>query len=435
VQAHPLAAGSRICIIGAGPAGITAAAAYRKAGYRDVVVLEKGARVGGRCLTTARGSDLGAVAWVPWYFDEVTALSDELGIERDWVPLPRSYSVERGRPTWPFSARQMLRAGVESVRYLANYVRWRGVHGPGITEVSRELQQSFGTFLEREGYQSFGETGRVQTSGYGYRWDAPAVYNVRYVSPRGILGTGLSLLLPRCFGGGTGLGFWKGGTQQIWEKLVARDRIDVRTGVEITSIQRGPGGVSVRLADAAAPLRFDALVLACNPRPLLGILDATDEERRLYGRFQTYDYRTYECAVANLGDGRRLYGSFRENLAADRLDRPLVLFKRAPDQDLVVFYVNASGSASDAAIADNIDADLRRVGARLVDVTAAAHHAYAPHVDSDALAGGFFRDVAALQGRNRTIAVGAAFTFDILAHVIAQTRDVVGRHIRGDLAR
>ena len=434
---RPLSTESRICIIGAGPAGLTAAVEYQRRGFRNIVVLERSPRVGGRCQTTARGSDLGAVAWVPWYFNEVTALSDQLGIEREWVPFPVSYSIERGRATWPFDTRQLARAGIEGARYLANYRRhWRGVSGPAITQVSPELQQSYASFLRNEGYQSLGEAGRVQTSGYGYRWDAPALYNVRYIAPRAILGKGVSLLLPQSLGGGTGLGFWKGGTQQIWEKLVAREHLDVRTGVELTSIRRSSDGVEVRIGAVSGPrsLLFDAIVLACNPRSLLTVLDATEDERRLYGCIRTYDYRTYECAVSNLGEGRRLYASFRENVAADRVDRPLVLFKRAIENNLCVFYVNASGAATDDAIVDNIAADLRRIGAKLDEVTASAHFAYAPHVDSDTLARGFFAEVDALQGKNRTIAVGAAFTFDILAQVVPQARDMVRRHVIGELA-
>ena len=226
----------RICIIGAGPAGITAALEYQRAG-REVVVLEKDTRIGGRCLTTARGSDLGAVAWVPWYYDEVNAISDEVGVEREWVPFPVSFSLETGRAHFPFGARQLARSGVQSLRYLASHwLRWRGVSGPTITHVSGELQQSFAEFLRAEGYDHFGELGKVQTAGYGYRWDAPAMYHVRYVAPRAMLGTALSIVRPRFLGGGTGLGFWKGGTQQIWEKQVARHRIDVRLGTEILSL-------------------------------------------------------------------------------------------------------------------------------------------------------------------------------------------------------
>jgi hypothetical protein len=94
-----------------------------------------------------------------------------------------------------------------------------------------------------------------------------------------------------------------------------------------------------------------------------------------------------------------------------------------------VFYVNASGTISDDGVADHIGDDLKRIGARLEAVTAKARFAYAPHVSSEAIARGFFGDVDAMQGKTRTILVGAALTFDILAQVIPQTRAMVRRHL------
>ena len=41
----------RIAIVGAGPAGLTAAMALRRLGYSSVTVFERRGRVGGKCLT------------------------------------------------------------------------------------------------------------------------------------------------------------------------------------------------------------------------------------------------------------------------------------------------------------------------------------------------------------------------------------------------
>ncbi len=426
---------TRICIVGAGPAGITAALEYQRLGYRNVVVLERAARVGGRCRTTERGNDLGAVAWVPWYFDEVTALSDELGLDRDWVPFPVRY--REGRARWPFPPAQVARAAVESVRYLAAWPRWQGVRGPGIGDVSPALTASYRDFVRDHHYQAIGEMARSQTSGYGYRWDAPALYNVRYIPPRAMVGTAWSIARPRVLGGGTGLGFWKRGTQAIWEGAVARYGLDVRTSVEITAIDRsasgGRGDAVVVHRAGGEPVRADVLVLACNPRGLLGVLDASPDERRLYAKIRTVDYRTYECTVRGLGDGRRRYGWFDENLRSDALDRPLIFFKRDAARADVVFYVNADG-ASDDVVEANLGDDLCRIGARLERVTEAARFEYAPYVDGAALADGFYVELDRLQGQRATLGVGATYTFDIMAHVMPQARDIVRRHVAGDIA-
>lgn len=54
----------RICILGAGAAGISAATYLREAGFERVTVLEKDDRVGGKCRTHREGAlnwELGAI--------------------------------------------------------------------------------------------------------------------------------------------------------------------------------------------------------------------------------------------------------------------------------------------------------------------------------------------------------------------------------------
>ena len=60
----------RICIVGAGAAGIAAAVTLRSLGYRHLTILERGERVGGKCWTIVedgRALDLAAVYVLPNY--------------------------------------------------------------------------------------------------------------------------------------------------------------------------------------------------------------------------------------------------------------------------------------------------------------------------------------------------------------------------------
>ena len=53
----------RICIVGAGPAGLTAAMYLEKKGYKNITVYEKSDRVGGKCYSlNIRVRDM---RWVP----------------------------------------------------------------------------------------------------------------------------------------------------------------------------------------------------------------------------------------------------------------------------------------------------------------------------------------------------------------------------------
>lgn len=108
---------ARICIIGAGPAGTSAAMYLEKAGYDNYVIYEKSGRVGGKCLSPMmavkdkegkwgdRTIEMGAVMGCDTYF--AVAECEEFGgtthiggpamgrrfMETDGTP--------RNPPSWP----------------------------------------------------------------------------------------------------------------------------------------------------------------------------------------------------------------------------------------------------------------------------------------------------------------------------------------------
>ena len=72
---------ARICIVGAGPAGLSAAHALKTRGYTNVVVLEAQERVGGKCRTinfNGRSFDVGA-NYVTAAYSEVRKLARAFG--------------------------------------------------------------------------------------------------------------------------------------------------------------------------------------------------------------------------------------------------------------------------------------------------------------------------------------------------------------------
>ena len=82
---------ARVCVIGAGPAGIATAYELRKQGYVNVTVFERATRVGGLCLSEGfhgRAFDLGA-NYVTSSYRQIRRLARELD-----APL---YTETRGR--------------------------------------------------------------------------------------------------------------------------------------------------------------------------------------------------------------------------------------------------------------------------------------------------------------------------------------------------
>lgn len=72
----------RICILGGGISGLTAAFYLMKKGYKNVTVLEKEERVGGKCysfLYKGKMYELGAMMGVPSYYN-INSLMKEFNI-------------------------------------------------------------------------------------------------------------------------------------------------------------------------------------------------------------------------------------------------------------------------------------------------------------------------------------------------------------------
>lgn len=60
----------RICIVGAGAAGLSAAYFLRKKGYKNIIILEKEKQAGGKCRTIfykGRSYELGGAVVTPNY--------------------------------------------------------------------------------------------------------------------------------------------------------------------------------------------------------------------------------------------------------------------------------------------------------------------------------------------------------------------------------
>src|SRR5262245_3711149 len=130
-----------IAVVGAGPAGLTAAHRLRQAGHR-VEVLEARDVIGGRTHAEHFGPghhcDTGA-GWLASFYNRTLALLDELGY-RDILLRPRSVRgasdllVEGQRYRWPYFAQPIAESPLlddGEKRRLSNYLERLAAQQPG----------------------------------------------------------------------------------------------------------------------------------------------------------------------------------------------------------------------------------------------------------------------------------------------------------------
>ena len=144
----------RICIIGGGPAGLSAGMYLEKKGYNNYTILERQDRVGGKCWSpTYNGKryEMGAIMGVPSYY-AVHDVEEFCGITHDGPKLNRNYKNAAGDVIEPFA------------RSLGNIIR-----NPWLLKMKKQLTK-FGELLETKykGYDVNGHRGVAEGRYDGY---------------------------------------------------------------------------------------------------------------------------------------------------------------------------------------------------------------------------------------------------------------------------
>jgi hypothetical protein len=293
-----------------------------------------------------------------------------------------------------------------AARYLARHLTWSGVDGSGLHRADPRLYRPFTDLVERHRLHAVSRRTLTYRAGYGYGFD-DEVATVLYAN----------LLRPRTFVGlalGGGAFMWQGGTQPIWERLART--LDVRTGAGVERIERHPDGVEV--VAGGATHRFDALVITCDPRDALRVLDASAEERAWFEAVTSLPYSTFACEVRGLASGSAEVGYLTENMVRERPGHPMAWVKRYADQDVLVFHLFAPEALSDGDVEARIAGDVARLGGRLVSVRAARRWRFFPHFPAAFMQAGGLSDIARWQGTTKTYLIGEVLSFASLARVV-----------------
>ena len=99
---------AKICIIGGGPAGLSAGMYLEQKGYENYTILEKEDHVGGKCHSPeyeGRRYEMGAIMGVPSYY-AVHDIEEFCGITHDGPKLNRNYKDASGKVIDPFDPKK-----------------------------------------------------------------------------------------------------------------------------------------------------------------------------------------------------------------------------------------------------------------------------------------------------------------------------------------
>ena len=243
--------GERICIVGAGPAGLATAHRLRNEGYQNVTVLEKLPRVGGLCLTyeyEGRAFDLGA-NYVTSAYTQILKMAKEVGaelyIERNASFWNKSSHDYQSILTTATGRQSIFKFGWNCLKFLWKR-HWLNKilpsSGYGNIDQYPELLCSFSEWLDKENLSGLATLFEIPITlmGYGRLDEIPAPYALTYMKVK----TVIDLML---YGAFPYLHRWPrrfvNGFQRFWERVA--EPLDVRTDVCIKSVVRAEDDVTI----------------------------------------------------------------------------------------------------------------------------------------------------------------------------------------------
>jgi oxygen-dependent protoporphyrinogen oxidase len=415
----------RIAVVGAGPGGLTAAHALTKLGYEHVTVYEKEDQPGGKVLTDYALDvplELGAVFATDAYAVTLQ-LARELGAEV--LPMrPKTLTLDDDGTLSTGAELAIRRHGSSALAAaLSRYETLSGASRVndlrGFAGFAAELDMPFADYVDKYDLHPIADMVRAPAVGYGYPYfdDVPAMYYFALLDLMMRVRSGTPVFA-------THFGF-PAGYQSLWARL-AKD-LDVRCSSEVTAIDRSSVRNAPRIEVEANGEHevYEHIVIATPPAATMTCLDLTPEERELFAQVVSRRYHVTVATVSGVRPERRSIMPYAHT-RPEAIGHVNIWLDPIPAEDIFVAYQNVSWSQKDDETERVLAEDFATLGGGTID-SILSHKAwtYFAHVETDALADGFYDRFEAMQGGNGTLFLGAPLAFESVEHTARYARGLI----------
>lgn len=444
----------KIAIIGAGPAGLSAAMNLQKAGFTNVTVLEKNDRVGGKCCSptyNGRRYEMGAIMGVPSYY-AVHDAEEFAGITHDGPELMRKYKNKDGKIIDPFNPKKnplmiphLLKTksqvkklgelletkykgydvnghrGVAQGKYDGYAVTPSRERVSGVNENLKDLTLPFSEFCKLNGIELSQDVwiGPYTSFGYGYFDEIPAAYVLKYLDFQ----TCMNFI-------NMNLWTWKEGTQSIWEGVDRKLNTPARLNCEISKIERSDDKVEITVNGKIE--EYDKLIVT-SPLDTFGDYADIREDEKVH--FDKIDYERYDSMAVTIKPENYPEISYYifENMTPERYGHLMVYYRRWHDtvdapittyvlrnhrgKPLIPYDVAKKTALNDLQVMSNPADKIIKESAWY----------YFPHVFTEDYAAGWYDDVEAMQGKYNTYYAGEIMSFGDMDEAAEYSYELVKR--------
>lgn len=447
----------RICIIGAGPAGLSAGMYLEKAGYSNYTILERSNRVGGKCYSPTykgRRYETGAMMGCDSYFavDEIQQFTGDVGKGIEGFNLKSAFKNSEGKtidpfnPKNPFNLPRLLKTkqqvkrfgkllstkyegydlcghgGVMQGKYEGFRIDNTSTWIKGENENLKDLALPFDEFCKKNKIEHVKDIWVCPFTafGYGYFDEMATGYVIKYLD----FYTGLKFVSKDFWN-------WTDGTQSIYEHLNDKLKHPARLNCGITNVSRRDGKVFVTVNGQIE--EYDDIIITAPLQYMPEYFDATPREISLFGKI---DYERYDTMNVTIKKGHYPDVSYYlyPNLQPKKLGRMMVFYNRWMDDEdqVLTTYVLRKHKDMESEIPyeearKNVLEDLEKCGCPVDQIIDEHTWYYFPHVSCEDYAAGWYDEVEAMQGTNNTYYAGEIMSFGDMEETVEYSKALVHR--------
>lgn len=411
---------SKIAIIGAGAAGLSAAWFLQQKGYRHIKIFEKSDRVGGKCFSPSyRGktAEMGAAFIAPSY-KATQSILDAVKLAPSLKLPARFLDAESGTDV-PSIAKE------KSPEFFAQLMRMKQLlsqnykdHSkPGHATVPSALKESFADFLQQHNVPLCAKIWLPSYTSFGYSYfnEISASYVFKY----------LNWPTLNAFFENQPMGLLQG-TQMIWKRLAdklisppllcASVRKVVRTDQEIV-ITTDTGRQS-----------FDKIIVTTPLPDLPAFMDTQAEEEELFTKIIYQDYKSFACTVKNYPKQSAFISG---NMIPERTGHTMFYYARpdsASEQLLIAYvYGDQKQDIDTETCCRYIKEDFNLYGLELDEIVLHKSWRYFPHVTVEDFKAGWYEKMENRQGVRNIFYAGEVMNFSSIEGVVSYSKALVDR--------
>lgn len=413
-------------IVGAGPAGLSAARLLQETGRARAVIFEKQERVGGKSFSTPRYGEVHDIGtcYSTMAHEASNRWMRELSIRQ--VPIARQ--MVDGAPVMRYiMGGQPFTTTHEALRFMSAWKRQTQAFeaSPEDPAVRAAAAMPVGAWLDQQGLPSmrrYMQRG-LTNMGYGYLDETPTIQALRWCTPSLLISGALKQIKAP-----------EKGWQSFWERF--SQSLDVRLGQGVLEVRRGNDAIDI--TTQAGVTRVDALLIAAPLDELTDAMTFSVDEQRV---IDAVTWGRLAATLASIIGWRRnddivIYeDALRPGAPPGVLLSSRVAGKPPAKKDRhgarMFMCFQYGGELSPADLADRLRAEVCQRGGYLDHITMQKVWKFAPRYDARALEDGLVARMRDMQGVQRTWYTGATFSFEAVSNIVAFNTKLVSRMMDG----